>query len=111
MQDTRSIHYLKFWNLVFSHLLNWTEEQVEHWARKWLDQPSPIFYHESASYYASAPFLRRIAGVEGSRHQTAANGIRHLLHHVERQMVKGDEIDWSIVRAEIDYILGEAERA
>jgi hypothetical protein len=112
MRDTRSIHYLKFWNLVFSHLLNWTEEQVEQWALHWsdFDDPSSLFFHESASYYASGPILRPIANAEDTRHRVASHEMQRLLYHVERQMVIGEEIDWSEVRAEINKILGEAQR-
>jgi hypothetical protein len=107
--------YLRYWALLFSELLGWSEPQTREWARKWDDdlngRKGSMFYHEDPYSYALPTVIREslpAAQLEARRWMPLVEEARRAIRSHGSEPIWLSPYDWDDARLRINTILKEA---
>jgi hypothetical protein len=107
--------YLRYWTLVFSELLGWSEAQTREWARKWDDdlngRNGSMFYHEDPYYYALPAVIREslpAAQAEPRRSMALFTDVLRAIRSHGSEPIWLSPYNWDAARERINAVLSEA---
>jgi len=105
----RRDHYLRYWRILFSELLGWSETQINGWAMRWDDdlngRNGSMFYHEDVYYYALPEIVCASGAALNFPRHTTLRALHDAIQYNASTPIWLSPVDWNAVRVRVNGIL------